>query len=529
MTRVKAAVSVVLVLTGVFMLYYGMRVTSSLLPSPAPRVHDEFSYLLAADTYAHGRLANPPHPMWIYFDTIHVNQFPTYMSKYPPAQGAILALGELLGNPWIGVLLSIAAMCGTVLWALQGWLPPRWALLGGALVAARFAAFNYWVDSYWGGAAAAIGGALVVGALPRILHHKKRRDAAILGIGASILALSRPFEGLFFCVPVAVYLIRWMASGRGPKWPESLSRIVLPAGIVLILSVTFLAYDNWRVTNSPFLFPYVLNDRTYLSTPHFIWGQMELPKTYGNPQFDDFYNGWTRQRWVEFGLRSKRRGVPIAFWKIANVSYVYLWPDLFLAGLAAPWLIRDRRVRFLLCQLAICFAGVIVVVWYEPHYSAAITATIFCVAIQGLRHMRQWTIGDRPVGRLIVPLIAVVPFAMIPVQVVRSSRYPGSFPLGTPSAAMALTGIDARATILKDLDKLPGEHLMIVRYSSKHNPLQEWVYNRADIDHAKVVWARELPNMRPLLTYFRGRKFWLVEPDANPVRVTSYDDALAPQ
>ena len=514
--------AVVLVLTGTFALYYVLRVSSPLLPSPAPRVHDEFSYLLAADTYAHGRLTNPPHPMWVYFDTIHVNQFPTYMSKYPPAQGAILALGEVLGNPWVGVLLSIGVMCGAVLWALQGWLPPRWALLGGAFVLVRFAAFNYWVDSYWGGAAAAIGGALVVGALPRILHHKRRRDAAILGIGASILALSRPFEGLFFCAPVAVYLIWWMASRRGPNWHESFSRIVGPAGIVLILTVTFLGYDNWRVTKSPFLFPYVLNDRTYMSSPHFIWGKMSPPRTYENPQFDDFYNGWTRQTWVELALHGKRRGVPIAFWKVANVIYVYLWPDLFLAGLAAPWLIRDRRIRFLLFQLAVCFIGVMVVVWYEPHYSAALTASIFCLAIQGLRHMRQWTFGDWRVGRLIVPLIAVVPFAIIPVQIVRSHRYPGSFPLGTASSARVLTDIDARATILKDLEKLPGQHLVIVRYSSKHNSLQEWVYNAADIDHAKVVWARELPDMKPLLDYFAGRSAWLVEPDVDPVRVTPY-------
>jgi hypothetical protein len=484
-----------------------------LLPLPVPGIHDEFSYLLMGDTFAHGRLANPPHPMWMSFETFHVNWHPTYSSMYPPAQGFVLALGQSLGHPWIGVLLSGAAMCAAILWMLQAWLPARWAFLGATLVAMKFGFASYWMNSYWGGAVAATGGALVLGALPRIFRHFWRRDALLLGAGIAILANSRPYEGLLFCIPAAGWFLWWLTGKtKSRATPRArLVNVLVPLGIVLASTAAFMGYYNWRLTGNPSLLPHVLNERTY-HYRLFLWDHNKPEVRYRNQQFEDYYNGWERENygntWADI--------VRVSEEKLIRCGLTYFWCGELLLLPALPFLFRDRKMRLLIAAFALVTAGVFAVIWSNAHYAAPLTCVIFALIVQAVRHLRTMRVGQRPVGVALSRTIVLLLVLDTGTNAFRGICDPLLWPCqGDPS----------RTAIAEKLQHTPGAHLIMVRYDKdNHNIHDEWVYNGAEIDTAKVLWARELGPQQnaKLFAYFHDRKIWLVTPDSDNTYLEPY-------
>ena len=552
---------------------------------PQPKVHDEFSYLLAGDTFAHGRLANPPHPLWIFFDTFHVIQHPSYASMYPPGQGMVLAVGKILGEPWIGVLLSVAAMCMAFTWMLQAWVPPQWALLGGLLVWARFGTFTYWINTYWGGAVAATGAALVLGALARIWDQRRVRDAIILGIGAAVLAVSRPLEGAIFMLPLAIALLWWALRQPLAERALAVKCILLPATAVIFCAAGFVGFYNSRVTGSPAVFPHFIEQKM-ITTAIFLWQHDKAQISYGNPQFADFYHNFLPSLYQA----SWPAAVGQWWYKAQDFWEFFLGPALSIPFLALPWILKKPPNRLLLFQAALSAFGLWVIVYYHAHYAAPLMATMFVLLVQCMAVLRRVEVFGRPVGVGLIRLIVLFTVSIGPIYflqtlvtqpngmfewlhrrpvlplliallgmfavraVVEALRRPANCQwrwLGVSLEFLLMVCIalqlcelqrnlyaDAfpfvddlnepfRKPVEKQLDAIPGEHLVLVRYSKDHNSGEEYVYNDADIDHAKIVWAREIPGMdlKPLLNYFHNRDVWVFTPDEDDSAVEPYAEA----
>jgi hypothetical protein len=473
-----------------------------LLRYPEPEIHDEWSYLLQADTFAHGRLTNPPHPMWKHFESFHINQLPTYQSKYPPAQGFFLAIGQrATGDPVVGVWLSTALAMSAFAWMFRGWLPHRWAAWGSLIVLLRVGITSYWAQAYWGGAVAALGGALVYGAYPRLRSAPNVRDALWLAAGLVVLSNSRPFEGVVVSIPVATGLLWHFFRGR--SFPKSawLARVAAPVVLVLAADAAWIMTYNKAVTGGATTMPYFVHAKQYAKISQWVFGKLNQPQPYRHEVMRQYYEEeelpyYERQQ----HLSELAVWVPWKMVRALDIPYsgLMLLPIVFAAGI---W--RRRKTRMAIAGFGAAVASASTLTVFLSHYGAPATACGFLLVMQGLRHLNALRLRGRPAGRLAAPGVTLIAAGMCVYLLWLHS----------------IVGIwgQARANVQSELEEIPGDHLVVVRYGPPplHLCHMEWVYNRADIDGSRIAWARDMgeEGNRELIEYFlaRGRIIWLME------------------
>jgi hypothetical protein len=137
-----------------------------------------------------------------------------------------------------------------------------------------------------------------------------------------------------------------------------------------------------------------------------------------------------------------------------------------------------------------------------------------------MRHLRVWRWQGKRVGLLLVRLIPPLCAAGVLVTLC-------GVLLRKPVIGWHTEVGKDRPLILAQLEREPGKQLAIVRYGPNHDSREEWVYNGADIDGEKVVWARDMGGAQDerLVRYFASRKAWIVEPDEKPPQLEPYSSS----
>ncbi len=540
---------------------------------PVPEILDEFSYLLQADTFAHGRITNPPPPLPEHFEAPYVLVRPTYQSKYPPAQALFLAAGQrLFSRPVAGVWLSSAAFAAALCWMLQAWLPPVWALYGSLLAICQLACFGHWSQSYWGGMVAATGGALLFGAWRRLLDAAPRkRNAIVLALGIVVLANSRPYEGLITVIPAVLMLLMgrrgtdsalsdgaalrsqpwrggYSSSGYSSKGMAAIAALL----VILASSGVLMALYNQRVTRYFLTLPYQAYEREYNPAPMLFFQHLRpMPESIGVAMQASGVDAlqevhWARQHALDF-VTSKLfffwqfafgvvLGIPLLLmvllegqsWylrglQLATYAAVQLialrrflfWPrpnEVLVAGLLIALLVQCWLLWRLLAgrweRLALMTTGLVVLgvaaesARFRTHYIAPVIPLTLFLATESIRRVYQASQGRR---FLALPILIGVPLLALAMMAALSLASP------TPMRVWA----EKRAAMAKQLEAQPGKQLVLVKYGDGHDYYEEWVYNPADLDHSKVVWARDLgySGNNELIDYYPDRKVWWLDAD----------------
>ena len=291
---------------------------------------------------------------------------------------------------------------------------------------------------------------------------------------------------------------------------------------ILALSALATGYYYDRVTGNPFHLAYLVNRDTYAITPYFLFQSPRPEPAYHHADMRAFYE-WELA--TDFLPTQSVMGVLAKTWdKLVRIWRFYLGPALTIPLFALGVLFRDRRMRWPLLSLAVFLLALFPETWDLPHYFAPMTALLYLVLLQGMRYLRLWKWHGQPAGAALVRSIAVVSCAMLIIRVAAVAAHApvdGAWPRGNLG----------RRQLVSELNNLPGQHLVIVRYGDNPevNRALELVYNDADVDAARIVWARDMgANNLELMRYFRNRHVWLVNGSESPPRLTPYADLAKP-
>lgn len=514
---------------------------------PATYFHDEFSYLLGADTFANGRLTNPTPAFSEHFEAPHILVKPTYMSKYPPMQSLFLAAGQVLfGHPIFGVWLSCGLAAAALFWMLLAWTRPPWAIIGTLLSIFFIGTDYYWAQGYWGGMAAFAGGAFFFGGFRRIIKEKELLGSTLLmTLGGVILVNSRPFEGTITMIPALLLLLFRILSSSRIAFSQKLTQIVLPGFFITCLTLCAMGYFNYRITGSALRLPYTEHQSQYFSTPLFIFQNKVEATNSENRRLRELY-GLLHSSGLIRDIHSYN--LPDVKYLYPVYAFVYLWLHLLFALVYPPLLLffvfslffvvrASKWMRFVLFTIVFAFACIsFATYWDFTHYVAPLVCFFYLLLVQGFRY---FLIRAQKAKKLKLTFLLLILLTLSSAYYRQFKTYEWVFDLvhtiekqdfsntelkltESQTFDIKVTATQYRGLIEETAEKDAQKYLIIVDYDKSFHSFDEIVFNRADFQNAKVIWALSLSEEKnhALLNFYPDRKPLFVKIKRDKFRIS---------
>jgi hypothetical protein len=233
--------------------------------------------------------------------------------------------------------------------------------------------------------------------------------------------------------------------------------------------------------------------------PVFLWQEPPADRDWRHEDLESFHGGLEMRMYSRHG---DLKGLVVSsVRKIARFWIFFIGPVFTLPLLLGAFqLARNRRMRWIALPVGIILISALTKFGAPPHYSAPVAGLMVALIVQSLRYLASWQWRGKATGRAIVRAVMI------------TSIIGSGFGIYLSTLNAVTTHAEDRVIADLELQALPGQHLVLVSYGPNHDDGDGWIYNRADIDAAKVKWARDSsPEARAqLIEYFKDHKVWTV-------------------